>query len=231
MFYIAIHSSAINEWQHDGVSEYEGATKLAQGVRNGDALLLFTWFPDTRTASIKALGWVEESDQLNGRVLISWKEVCFDLHPGSGGFRYWRDKWFLPLEPARVSAYGLKDRFATTFNDDVFLRSRVNGSFILRKNVDKDIASIIPEAGFVYLMFDGELWKIGKAVNIASRRSQIEREIGKQLDLLHSIRSNDYSRAEAEMHFRYRHCRIRGEWFDLARDELTAFCEIDVIEW
>lgn len=231
MFYIAIHSSAISDWKQDGVSEHEGAFKLAQGVRAGDALLLFNWFSDIRTASIKALGWVKEADQLSGRVLVAWKEVCFELQPGSAGFRHWRDKWFVPLEPSRVGAYGLKDRFATAFNDGVFLRARVNGSYILRKDVDRNLESIIPEAGFVYLMFDDELWKIGKALNTAIRKSQIEREVGKQLDLLHSIRSNDYSRAEAEMHFRYRHCRIRGEWFDLAPEELSAICELEAVEW
>jgi hypothetical protein len=101
----------------------------------------------------------------------------------------------------------------------------------LRKNVDKDLESIIPEPGFVYLMSDGVLWKIGKALNIGYRKSQLERQLGKPLDLLHSIRSDDYSRAEAEMHFRYKHCRIRGEWFDLAPDELTEIFELEVIKW
>ena len=231
MFYTAIHSSAIEDWEPDGVSDYPGATKLAQGVRVGDALLLYNWFSNTRTAWIKALGRVMESDQELGRVLVAWKEVDFEIHPGSAGFRHWENKWIVPLEPSRVGAYGLKVRFADAFSDNVFLNARVNSSYILRKNVNKDLESIIPELGFVYLMSDGELWKIGKALNIGSRKSQLERQLGKPLDLRHSIRSEDYSRAEAEMHFRYKHCRIRGEWFDLAPRELAEFCELGVIEW
>jgi hypothetical protein len=152
-------------------------------------------------------------------VSISWKEVSFEIKPGSQGFRHWRDKWIVHLEPSRVGAYDLKNRFANAFNDEKFLNTRVNSSYILRKNVDKDLESVIPEQGFVYLMFDGELWKIGKALNIASRKKQLERQLDKPLELLHSIQSNDYSRAEAEMHHRYKHCRIRGEWFDLRANE------------
>jgi hypothetical protein len=55
--------------------------------------------------------------------------------------------------------------------------------------------------------------------------------LGKPLDLLHSIRSDDYSRAEAEMHFRYKQRRIRGEWFDLAPDEIAEIFDLEVIMW
>ncbi len=222
MFYTAIGSSAIEDWEPTGISEYTDVPKLAQGVRTGDGLLLFNWFSDTRTASIKALGHVLQSDQATSTVLISWKEVSFEIKPGSQGFRHWRDKWIVHLEPSRVDAYDLKNRFATAFNDEMFLKTRVSSTYILRKNVDKDIESIIPEQGFVYLMFDGELWKIGKALNIAPRKKQLERQLGEPLELLHSIRSDDYSRAEAEMHYRHKHCRIRGEWFNLAPDELAV---------
>ena len=93
MFYTAIGSSAIEDWEPTGISEYIDVPKLAQGVRTGDGLLLFNWFSDTRTASIKALGHVLQSDQSTATVSISWKEVSFKIKPGSQGFRHWRDKW------------------------------------------------------------------------------------------------------------------------------------------
>ena len=229
MFYTAIGSSAIEDWEPTGISEYTDVLKLAQGVRTGDGLLLFNWFSDTRTALIKALGRVLQSDQSTATVSISWKEVSFEIKPGPNGFRHWCDKWIVHLEPSRVDAYNLKNRFANAFNDEVFHKARVNSSYILRKNVDKDLESIIPEQGFVYLMFDGELWKIGKALNIASRKKQLEGQLGKPLELLHSIRSDDYSRAEAEMHYRHRHCRIRGEWFNLSTCEFENIKRIDSI--
>lgn len=231
MFFVAVHSSAIEDWESDGISTYEGVKKLAQGTRVDDGLLLFNWLAETRTASIKALGVVKQSDQSVGTVSVSWKEANFDIHPGPQGFRHWRDKWIVRLEPTRVIAYGLKERFAEAFNDDTFLTARINSEFILRKQVNKDIESIIPEQGFVYLMYDGELWKIGKALNIESRKKQLERQLGKKLELLHSIKSDDYSRAEAEMHFRYQHCRIRGEWFDLKPHELESIRTLKTLEW
>ena len=231
MFYIAIESSAIEDWEPTGISEYTDVAKLAQGVRTGDGLILFNWFSENRTAAIKALGLVKQSDQSAGTVSISWREVNFDIHPGPQGFRHWRDKWIVRLVPTRVIAYGLKERFAEAFGDNTFLIARVDSGLFLRREVSKDIESIIPEQGYVYLMYDGELWKIGKALNIESRKKQLERQVGKKLELLHSIKSDDYSRAEAEMHFRYRHCRIRGEWFDLKPQELEAIYGVKTLEW
>ena len=231
MFFLAVHSSAIEDWEPDGVSTYEGVKKLAQGVRDDDGLLLFNWSSENRTASIKALGVVKQSDQTAGTVSVSWKEVNFDIHPGPQGFRHWRDKWIVRLVPTRVIAYGLKERFAEAFGDNTFLIARVDSGLFLRREVSKDIESIIPEQGYVYLMYDGELWKIGKALNIESRKKQLERQVGKKLELLHSIKSDDYSRAEAEMHFRYKHCRIRGEWFNLSPQELKAIHEIKTLQW
>ena len=231
MFFLAVHSSAIEDWEPDGVSTYEGVKKLAQGVRDDDGLLLFNWSSENRTASIKALGVVKQSDQTAGTVSVSWKEVNFDIQPGPQGFRHWRDKWIVRLVPTRVIAYGLKERFAEAFGDNTFLIARVDSGLFLRREVSKDIESIIPEQGYVYLMYDGELWKIGKALNIESRKKQLERQVGKKLELLHSIKSDDYSRAEAEMHFRYKHCRIRGEWFNLSPQELKAIHEIKTLQW
>ena len=174
---------------------------------------------------------VKQSDQSAGTVSISWREVNFDIHPGPQGFRHWRDKWIVRLVPTRVIAYGLKERFAEAFGDNTFLIARVDSGLFLRREVSKDIESIIPEQGSVYLMYDGELWKIGKELNIESRKKQLERQVGKKLELLHSIKSDDYSRAEAEMHFRYKHCRIRGEWFNLSPQELEAIHEIKTLRW
>ena len=231
MFFLAVHSSAIEDWETDGISTYEGVKKLAQGVRDDDGLLLFNWSSENRTASIKALGVVKQSDQTAETVSVSWKEVNFDIHPGPQGFRHWRDKWIVRLVPTRVIAYGLKERFAEAFGDNTFLIARVDSGLFLRREVSKDIESIIPEQGYVYLMYDGELWKIGKALNIDSRKKQLERQVGKKLELLHSIKSDDYSRAEAEMHFRYKHCRIRGEWFALLPQDLKAIYAIKTLEW
>jgi hypothetical protein len=220
MFYTALNSVAIEDWEPTGTCEYVAVPKLAQGVRPGDGILLFDWNSDDRTAVIKALGHVQLADQTEATVSISWKDVDFKIAPGSQGMRHWRDKWIMNLVSSRVSAYKLKEKFAESFEDDSFLRTRVDDPFILRRNVDPDIASLIPQQGFVYVLFDGELWKIGKALDISRRKMEIERQIGKKLELLHSIESSDYSRSEAELHRRYQHHRIRGEWFSLLPEEL-----------
>ncbi len=231
MFYIAIHTSAIEDWEPDGISNYEGVKKLAQGVRVGDGLILFSWSSGNRVAQIKALGVVKRLNLSAGTVSVNWKEVNFEIKPGPQGFRHWQDRWIVHLEPTRVREYDLREHFAEVFADNSFLNARIDSSFILRRKVNKDVESIIPEQGFVYLLFDGELWKIGKAKEIASRKKDIEHQVGKQLELVHSIKSSDYSRAEAEMHFRYKHCRIRGEWFNLSTQEIEDIRKIKILEW
>ena len=226
MFYTAINSVAIEDWEPVGTCVYEEAPQLAQGVRPGDGILLFEWDIDNQYAVIRALGHVQLADQSTASVSICWKEVDFCISPGSQGIRHWRDKWIMNLVPSRVTAYNLKQKFAEAFNDDNFLKIRVDDSYILRRNVDPDTASLIPQQGFVYVLFDGELWKIGKALDISRRKKQIERQLGKDLELLHSIESTDYTRSEAEMHRRYKHCRVKGEWFALSSDELAEITMI-----
>jgi len=120
VFFVAVHSSAIEDWETDGTSTYKGVKKLAQGIRVDDGLLLFNWPSENRTASIKALGVVKQFDQSVGAVSVSWKEVNFEIRPGLQGLRQWRDRWIVRLVPTRVVAYGLKERFAEAFSDDAF---------------------------------------------------------------------------------------------------------------
>jgi hypothetical protein len=229
MFYKALNTIAIEDWEPSGISEYTDFPSLALSLRTGDGIVLFDWDNDIRTATIRALGRVEEASEPKLNVNITWKEVNFKITPGSQGFRHWRDKWIFNLVPSRVDAYQLRQHFRDAFNDEYFLTTKIDDPYILRINVDPSVASIIPQDGFVYLMFDGELYKIGKASNLSRRKKQLERQLGKTLELLHSIPSPDYTQAEAIMHLRYRETRVRGEWFNLQEGDIAQFVAISEI--
>lgn len=222
MFYLAINRIAVEYWEPSGVTEYSGVDKLSQAVRAGDGVLLFSWNETDRIANIWAIGLVQTANADIKELSVCWREATFAIRPGSAGFRHWRDKWILHLEPSRVKAYDLQQIFATAFNDPLLLDKRVDSTFILRKSISKDRESIIPEVGFVYLMFDGSIFKIGKALDILSRKKQLERQLGKSLEILHAIYSTDYTRAEAEMHYRFASKRVFGEWFELDEKDVET---------
>jgi hypothetical protein len=226
MFYKALNTIAIEDWEPSGISEYTDFPNLALSLRTGDGIVLFDWENDIRTATIRALGSVEEASEPALIVNITWKEVNFTITPGPQGFRHWRDKWIFNLVPSRVETYQLRQHFHDAFNDGHFLTTKIDDPYILRINVDPSMSSIIPQDGFVYLISDGEFYKIGKAVNLSRRKKQLERQLGKTLELLHSIQSHDYTRAEAKMHLQFREKRVRGEWFNLRAEDIAQFLEI-----
>ena len=92
MFYKALSTIAIEDWEPAGVSEYSDHSKLLLSLRNGDGILLFDCDTDLKTAAIRALGRVEEVNEPDQIVKITWKKADFILRPGSHGFRHWRDR-------------------------------------------------------------------------------------------------------------------------------------------
>lgn len=78
---------------------------------------------------------------------------------------------------------------------------------------------------FVYLLqSDNGLYKIGKAVNVKRRVSEIATISSHVVTLIHTIETDDAGRAEKYWHERFAKKRIRGEWFALSGDEVAEMC-------
>jgi hypothetical protein len=82
-------------------------------------------------------------------------------------------------------------------------------------------------SGFVYLI-QSELnhYKIGKAQKIEQRMSAFSLTLPFAIELIHSFKSNDYSRAEAVLHQRFALKRGRGEWFNLEPEDVAWICSL-----
>jgi hypothetical protein len=79
----------------------------------------------------------------------------------------------------------------------------------------------IPQHGYVYLLGGGSYYKIGKAKDPERRTETLAVQLPYPVELLHTIESDDYSRAEGYLHERYAHKRLNGEWFNLSDEDVA----------
>jgi hypothetical protein len=78
-----------------------------------------------------------------------------------------------------------------------------------------------PERGYVYLLYGGGYYKIGKARDPYKRTETLRIQLPFAVELLHVIESNDYDAAEKELHELFAVKRINGEWFQLTEADVA----------
>lgn len=83
-----------------------------------------------------------------------------------------------------------------------------------------------PACGFIYLIRIGDStkYKIGLSLNPSRRLSQLEKSSPYEMTLVHVVIVDDMVKAERSLHEKYKARRIRGEWFDLSKEEVAEFC-------
>jgi hypothetical protein len=81
--------------------------------------------------------------------------------------------------------------------------------------------------GYVYLVLlkvgREKRYKIGKAVLVEQRTSQIALQLPEELELIHTINTDDAYGIESYWHKRFADQCTNGEWFQLSADDLKAF--------
>jgi Meiotically up-regulated gene 113 len=81
--------------------------------------------------------------------------------------------------------------------------------------------------GYVYLVLlkvgREKRYKIGKAVFVEQRTSQIALQLPEELELIHTINTDDAYGIESYWHKRFADQCTNGEWFQLSADDLKAF--------
>ncbi|MFH1382351.1 MAG: GIY-YIG nuclease family protein [Chloroflexota bacterium] len=79
------------------------------------------------------------------------------------------------------------------------------------------------EHGYVYLMKSGRFYKIGCSSNVERRNYDIGLKLPEPIDILHKITTDDPTGIENYWHIRFKDKRKQGEWFDLSREDVSAF--------
>lgn len=77
--------------------------------------------------------------------------------------------------------------------------------------------------GFVYMQRHGSDYKIGFTKSLNKRGRQIQIELPQEIELVHSILTDDPVGVEGYWHRRFADKRTRGEWFKLAKADVAAF--------
>lgn len=77
--------------------------------------------------------------------------------------------------------------------------------------------------GYVYLMKSGKYYKIGRSVSAEKRAYEIQLKLPEELKLIHKIKTDDPVGIEAYWHKRFAEKRMRGEWFNLTPQDISAF--------
>lgn len=85
----------------------------------------------------------------------------------------------------------------------------------------EDVA--VESFGFVYLMKSRKYYKIGKSLSAGKRAYEIQLKLPEELKLIHKIKTDDLTGIEAYWHRRFADKRMRGEWFNLTRQDVAVF--------
>ena len=213
--YWAISGEFLDDALDPVTDAYGQLGALAHHLWVGDAVIHALWDFDELSARISAIGRVDAADPASGTARIDWRVADFAITPGPNGRRHWAIKPYFILDAKRARAYELPRRFAAAFDDDTWLTYRISDDYTTRNATGERLPSLEKREGFVYLMESEGEYKIGKAVDIERRRKRLVLELGREIEVLHSITSDDYSQTEWDLHQRFADKRTHGEWFAL----------------
>lgn len=79
--------------------------------------------------------------------------------------------------------------------------------------------------GYVYLIRYERHFKIGRTTSLVRRSRQVQIELPNETLLVHSILTDDPVGVEAYWHKRFADRRGNGEWFNLSKADIAAFCK------
>ncbi len=86
-----------------------------------------------------------------------------------------------------------------------------------------DQALSTSEIGYVYLLKSGKYFKIGRSNAPGRREYELAIQLPEPVSTLHTIKTDDPAGIESYWHQRFADRRKNGEWFELKREDVSAF--------
>lgn len=148
----------------------------------------------------------------------SWSDLNFELHrrEGSPSAKSVTARW-----PMAELADALAKYAEAVGSQDVASYAKAyipKGQ--KRANTDRSSGAA---TGYVYMQRHGSDYKVGYTTSLNKRGRQIQIELPQEIELVHSILTDDPAGIEAYWHKRFATKRTRGEWFKLSSTDVAAF--------
>lgn len=80
-----------------------------------------------------------------------------------------------------------------------------------------------PIIGYVYLLKSGKYYKIGRSNAPGRREYELAIQLPERVATVHTIKTDDPTGIERYWHERFAERRKNGEWFELRREDVSAF--------
>jgi hypothetical protein len=213
----------------DGPQHFEIGI-LAAYLKPEDGVFFYITEDDFKTCEAIAAGDVISSYPEYGAASIDVKRYSHIFTPSSPqGRSQWRRKPFLCLDKDKAILYKMPQLLAAAFaRPDIAVRPLQDCvSEVFRPDLEKPTLS--PINGFVYLFAGPNSFKIGMSVDPARRLTEVSRQVGVELRIIHQVPSNDALRSEVMLHRKYAHARLRGEWFSLTPKEIEEIQQLTAL--
>lgn len=213
-----------------GIALFE-VGKLSHFLDPEDGLLVYIPNADFSECRCTRACEITATDPKRGLVVVDVRSIDVTVTPDRHARHYWRDRPYLCLDVKKVRQYELLPIFGAAFNDPSWLERKLEDAvnFVFRPDLSRP--TLAPVQGQIYLLRGSRLHKIGKSIHAVKRKKVIEKDLGETLQLLHTIKSNDYTRAEVTLHQRFSHLRRRGEWFELGQSEVAEIMQISEMNY
>ncbi len=196
----------------------------AHRFQPGDGILIGTWQEDKLTGSVSGLAVVASLDICQNQAIAEYAKTSLTLKPNPSGRRWWRNAHFKFAESVR-ERYMLDDIFAEHFPGyaEMDITPLSCPSSPKGKNY-------LPIAGYIYVLKSEYGYKIGKTVNLKDRIRLFGVKLPFKFELILTGLVENCSKAEAELHRRFSHKRLEGEWFELTPtdvDQIEAYLKAE----
>lgn len=214
--YIRVDYSAEAELEQMSASRsLAGKEKfLTVTLRPGDFILAARYDHGRQMGEVRRVGQVQAVD---GRLVIEWKSARFSVQPSEQGRIQWNSRPSFKFDNSVAARYNLEAECQRLFPGapSTATRSAQDSS-----RPSGDSTSPATDPGYIYVIKSQYGYKIGKSRNLQDRTRLFSVKLPFPISVEMSGWSASYSSKERELHRRFAHKRLEGEWFDLSIEDL-----------
>lgn len=215
--YIRVDYATVTELDQMTASRSLAGTEkwLTVTLRPGDFILAAQYKDVSRTGEVRLVGQIQV---LQGRLEVEWKPARFNVHPTDAGRTQWITRPSFKFDTAVAARYNLEAECRQLFPISPTSSPQVAQSHHRASDASSRPAS---DPGYIYVIKSEYGYKIGKSKNLQDRTRLFSVKLPFPISVEISAWSPTYSIKERDLHRRFAHKRLEGEWFALNGADLN----------